>query len=138
MTSGLPGVTSSRPGGVSTDGRTLVEPVATSHTLYVGPEAEWFRLDCGRRVELLRRGPMRRVLVRLLQEHAAGRGAVPVERLFEAGWPGTDVHPRSAAMRVYVTVRMLRDAGLRPVLQTVAGGYRLDPTLCVEHVPDGC
>ena len=113
------------------------EPVASLHTLLVGPDAEWFQLDGGRRVELLRRGPMRRILGRLLKAHAAGREAVSVERLFEAGWPDTDVHPGSAATRVYVTVRMLRKAGLRPVLQTVAGGYRLDPALRVEHVPDG-
>ncbi len=113
------------------------EPVTNAHTLLVGPDTEWFRLDDGRRVDLLRRGPMRRVLVRLLHAHAAGRGAVSVDRLFEAGWPDTDVHPTAAATRVYVTVRMLRDAGLRPVLQTVSGGYRLDPSLRVLYVPEG-
>ena len=111
--------------------------MVSPYTLFVGPDAEWCRLNGGRPVDLLRRGPMRRVLVRLLREHASGRDAVSVQRLFEAGWPDTDVHPRSAATRVYVTVRMLREAGLRPVLQTVAGGYRLDPTLRIEHVPDG-
>ncbi len=111
--------------------------MADPNTLLVGPDAKWFRVDGGRRVELLRRGPMRRILARLLRAYAAGREAVSVQGLFEAGWPDTDVHPSSAASRVYVTVRMLREAGLRPVLQTVAGGYRLDPTFCIEYVPDG-
>jgi hypothetical protein len=52
--------------------------------------------------------------------------------LIAAGWPDEPrLSAQSAAIRLKVAVNSLRKAGLEPLIVTVKGGYRLDPTLPV-------
>jgi len=100
-----------RPGWtIAEDGSTVVPPS--------GEEA----------IDLSRKGPARRVLARLLDERVDAPGtSVSAGELIEAGWPGERILPDAARARLYAVVRDLRKHGLESLIQTVDGGYRLDP-----------
>jgi predicted ATPase len=108
------------------------ESVSASDELEVAKDGNWFRFG-GARCDLGRRGPLRRVLQRLVGHHAEGgtRG-LTVYELFEAGWPGEQVSHDAALARVYVTVRRLRKLGLDGVLATRDSGYLLDPNVVLR------
>jgi predicted ATPase len=96
--------------------------------LNLGPDALWFALEETERVDLARRGPMRRMLVALVaaREGAPGR-TLDREALFSAGWPGERVLEEAASTRVRVAIATLRKLGLRETLLTRDDGYLLDP-----------
>jgi len=75
-------------------------------------------------VDLGKRKALRGVLAALAD--AAGE-ALAWDRLLAAGWPGEKVRAESGVQRVRVAISTLRKLGLDEVLQTVEGGYRLDP-----------
>jgi hypothetical protein len=52
-----------------------------------------------------------------------------VDALVKATWPGERILPQAALSRVYVTVLMLRNLGLRTILVQRDGGYLLDPNV---------
>ncbi|MDX2015241.1 MAG: hypothetical protein SFW67_33920 [Myxococcaceae bacterium] len=85
----------------------------------------------GRALDFGRRGPLRRILLALARQRDAG-GSLSSDDLREAGWPGDRMRPESAAQRVYMAVKRLRDLGFAPFVQTVDDGYRLDPRLQVR------
>jgi predicted ATPase len=83
-------------------------------------------------VDLQRRGPVRRILLRFVEAHQDGAAApLTVEELLEAGWPGEAVNYEAGVARVYSAIATLRKLGLRDVLETVDGGYRLSPRIGV-------
>ncbi|MCB9686183.1 MAG: tetratricopeptide repeat protein [Alphaproteobacteria bacterium] len=96
-------------------------------TLRLAADGDWYEL-AGRRVDLRRRGPMRRLLVAL----ARARGEVlSTDDLIELGWPEERILPDAARMRLHTAVRTLRKTGLGELIETVEGGYRLSPgTVC--------
>ncbi|MCA9551752.1 MAG: hypothetical protein KC933_17075 [Myxococcales bacterium] len=94
--------------------------------LTVEDEARRFEVGGRRPVDLSRRGPIRRILVALVQAHQAGR-ALDVTEVVSAGWPGEIVPPDAGATRVYTAIRTLRRLGLEGVLLTRDSGYLLDP-----------
>jgi hypothetical protein len=101
--------------------------------LLVGAQARWFQPTGGTRVNLGRRGSLRRLLHRLVEQRLALPGVgLSVELLLEAGWPGETMQYESGVARVYTTIQRLRALGLDTVLLTRDDGYLLDPTVAVR------
>ena len=100
--------------------------------LSIGPDARWFEPPGGARVDMLRRGAIRRILLELAMTHRASPAqALPIGRIVEIGWPGERIHPIAAANRAKVAVNTLRKLGLAGILQTRDDGYVLDPQVPV-------
>jgi hypothetical protein len=109
-------------------------PADSRERLVVAEAARWFELPGGIRVGLDRRGAARRILRALVDLRVKDPGrALSLEGAFDAGWPGERAHPDSVAARVYTTVRILRNLGLRPWLIRSDQGYLLDPEAPVEY-----
>ena len=89
------------------------------------------------RVDLARRGPLRRVLRALVEARLANDGrALSTADVLAAGWPGEKMLPESGAARVYMAVRRLRALGLEALLTTSDDGYALDPRADVAWLDD--
>ena len=108
---------------------------ATTARLTLGPEAKWFVIDGRGRVDLSRRGPIRRVLARLHEAHRARAPALTLIELQQAGWPGQKIRPESAKRRVYVAIGELRKLGLGDLIVTRDDGYQLDPDVTIAVGP---
>jgi predicted ATPase len=101
--------------------------------LHIGKDAAWFALEGGPRVDLRRRGALRRILVALVERHGKGAAsALDQETLVERGWPGERLLPDAASTRLRVAIATLRRLGLRSVLVTSEDGYLLDPAATVR------
>ncbi|MFT3770384.1 MAG: tetratricopeptide repeat protein [Minicystis sp.] len=103
-------------------------PGAAPPLLVVGPEARWFRVRDGEPVRMLKARAARLMLFRLVRcrLEAPGR-ALPLDALFEAGWPGERIPRQAAANRVHVTLTKLRKVGLAGLLLSRDDGFLLDP-----------
>lgn len=103
--------------------------------LSIARDATWFEIGGAARVDLRRRGAIRRILLALLEQHlrdpAVGLGR---EKLFDEGWRGEKSRPDAAAARVYVSVGVLRSLGLESVLVRHSDGYLLDPAATIHVV----
>jgi predicted ATPase len=98
----------------------------------VEPDGRAFTI-ASRRVDLTRRGALRRILAALAEARLARPGTgLPVREIVRLGWPGEKMSPESATARVYMAVRTLRSLGLEGVLLTRDDGYLLDPAARVE------
>jgi len=84
----------------------------------------------GEVIDLARRAPLRRVLAALVAAHAAEPGRVlDADALREAGWPGERMLEDAGRQRVRVAVWTLRKLGLKALIETEGGAYRLIPTV---------
>lgn len=102
--------------------------------LTVGPEARWIVPPEGERLDLVRYGPVRRLLDRLVEHRLASPGeALTADALIEAGWPGERMKHTAGLLRVYSAVRRLRRLSLDQVLVTRDDGYLLDPGVDVTR-----
>ena len=102
--------------------------------LVVGSDRCSFEVVPGLQIDLQRRGPLRRVLLALVEQRARRPGVpLSVEAVAAAGWPGERIQHKSAVARVYTTVNRLRALGLGKGLVTRDDGYLLDPSLVVRH-----
>jgi hypothetical protein len=91
-------------------------------------------LPRGDRVDLVRYGPVRRLLDRLVVARLDEPGtALSAEALIEAGWPGERMRHTAGLLRVYSAVRRLRRLGLDRVLVTRDDGYLLDANAKVRR-----
>ncbi|WP_230470088.1 ATP-binding protein [Lujinxingia vulgaris] len=107
------------------------------HMLRVSEGGDTVRLDDGEPIDLSSRAPLRRLLLALIERARAGEPSADMDAVIAAGWPGEHIEPRSAANRVYSTVRMLRNLGLGDVIVTDDVGYRVaEGVLIVEQVSD--
>jgi len=86
----------------------------------------WFAVDGGPRVDLRRRGALRRILAALATRRDQG---IKQAELAEIGWPGERVLVDAASTRVRVAIATLRQLGLRSLLITRDDGYALDAQL---------
>jgi predicted ATPase len=104
--------------------------------LVVGKDGAWFAVDGGARVDLRRRGSLRRILHALVARHAeAPERALDQDALVERGWPGERLRPDAGSTRLRVAIATLRRLGLRSVLVTRDDGYLIDPSADVsEHL----
>ena len=98
---------------------------AARSQLVVDSEGRWFVRDGSQRVDLSRRKRLARVLARLA--HAPSGQWVPLDAIYEAGWPGERCLPGSDVNRVHVTLSRLRSAGLDGLLESDEGCFRLKP-----------
>jgi predicted ATPase len=98
--------------------------------LVVATTGRWFRPPGGERVDIRRRGAIRRLLERLAELRGSEPGtALDREQLLEVGWPGEIVQPEAGARRVHTALWTLRKLGLRDVLLSRDDGYLLDPAV---------
>lgn len=89
-----------------------------------------------RAVSLQRRGNLRRILLALVEKRLAQPGvALTRDEVLAAGWPGERMRADSGALRVYTTIRRLRQGGLGAALLTTDDGYLLDPRVSVRVAP---
>ena len=95
--------------------------------LAVASDGTWFETTAGR-VDVQRRGAVRRILVALTERRLATPGrSLGVDELFEIGWPGERIPYESQVRRVYTAIWTLRTLGLEDALRTRDDGYLLDP-----------
>ena len=126
--------------GVLNEAARLKAPAARSASqerysrLCVGPEARWFEVADKDLVDLGRRGPIRRILLALIDAHIANPGhTLDVPAVIRAGWPHENVRPDAGATRVYTAIRTLRRMGLDGILLTRDSGYLIDPNTTIER-----
>lgn len=106
--------------------------IVAGSALTVGRDSRWMIAAGGDRVDLVRYGPVRRLLDRLVDERLATPGnALTAEQLIEAGWPGERMRHSAGLLRVYSAIRRLRRLGLEPLLITRDDGYLLDANAAV-------
>ncbi len=111
----------------------LPPPHVASGVLHVASQALEIVLPNGRSISLARRGPARRLFQALVSQHQREKGhALSIHDAFEAGWPNERAQPDAAAARVYTTIRILRNLGLRPWLLGRDDGYLLAPDLVIH------
>jgi tetratricopeptide (TPR) repeat protein len=92
-------------------------------------DGAWFGMNEQTKVDLLRRGSLRRILAALVQAHRAHPGTgVDQQALLAHGWPGERLLTEAASTRLRVAIATLRRLGLRDVLLTRDDGYLLDPS----------
>jgi predicted ATPase len=109
-------------------------PATVRGGLVVGRDARWMIPPSGERVDLVRYGPVRRLLDRLVAERLERPGeALSADALIEAGWPNERMRHTAGLLRVYSAIRRLRRLGLEPVLVTRDDGYLLDANASVSR-----
>jgi predicted ATPase len=102
-------------------------------SLVVSDDGAWFEVDGAGRVDIGRRGALRRILIALARRHGEAPGErLAADALLEAGWPGERVLPEAGATRVRVALSTLRRMGLAKLLLTRDDGYLLDPRSSVR------
>ncbi len=110
--------------------------IAPAPALIVSQDGSWFQAT-GRRVTRLARRPALRHIVRVLVEARRDRPnvALTAADLINAGWPG--LAPEQGTARLYFTVYVLREKGLRGILISREDGYLLDPeiAMAIESTP---
>lgn len=106
--------------------RALHAAPALREPLRIDPALAWFQPPGGERVVFKKQVALRRILGALAELHGGG-GALALDALREAGWPGERMRPEAAANRVHVALSQLRKLGLGELLQSTPDGWRLDP-----------
>jgi hypothetical protein len=102
-------------------------------TLVLDEAGDWFAIGGGERIDVGRRGSIKRILRLLALRHGAAPGvSVSRDALLSAGWPEERLHPDAASKRLRVAINTLRSLGLRDVLLTRDDGYLLDSRLLIE------
>ena len=115
--------------------RAEAEVARSQSTLEIDTSAGRFRLPDGSMLDLRRRGPLRNVLVFLAERREQVPGQVAsAEELTEAGWPGQNLLPSAANVRVRNAVATLRKMGCGAWLETRHGGYLLSPDVEVSWI----
>jgi len=108
---------------------------APEDALAVTIEARFFRAPGGEWEDLRKYRSQRTMLQRLVDEHDRSTGALDMEALQAALWPGERIRKDAASNRIHVTLSKLRGRGLKPWIQRIDGGYRLDPELTIARLP---
>lgn len=96
--------------------------------LVVARRGTYFRLGAEAPVLLAPRGPQPRMLAALAAARVENPGSwVGAEALAAATWPDERMRPEARKNRLHVTIASLRKVGLRSVLASKEGAYRLSP-----------
>lgn len=99
----------------------------SSSDLTLSEDGTWFQAEGGR-IDVARRGAVRRILVALAKARVESpTKTLGVDALFELGWPGERIPYESQVRRVYTAIWTLRTLGLDGYLLTREEGYLLDP-----------
>ncbi|CAN5559545.1 hypothetical protein BH09MYX1_BH09MYX1_14350 [soil metagenome] len=111
----------------------LARDTVPAAALVIASDGAWFRTSGGAKVDLLRRGSLRRLLTALADAHARCRGdALTASALIDVAWPGEKLLDAAASTRLRVAIATLRKMGLKPFLRTGSDGYLLDPEATIE------
>jgi hypothetical protein len=110
--------------------------VLTGSDVVVAHDLRGLHLPSGEWVDLANQGPPRRLLGALLKANADGSGPAARDWLVTEVWSGERMTGESGANRIRVAVSALRRLGLRDIVQTVPGGYRLNPAHAYRRMPD--
>lgn len=105
-------------------------PAAGTSVLTIGPEATVVVTADGESRPLGR--TLRRILLALVERHAAGPEPLTTAEVLEAGWPGERPIHEAGQNRVYVSMNRLRAQGLRDAIERFDDGYRLKPSVSVR------
>ncbi|MBL8679016.1 MAG: FHA domain-containing protein [Myxococcales bacterium] len=98
---------------------------------------KWFTLATGERVSLHRHKVLSRVLSALVEARATRPGRViRGDELLAIAWAGERFVDGSGENRLHVALTSLRQLGLRPILERVEDGYRLDPSIRTRITDD--
>lgn len=126
--------------GVEAQARAVVDELnsalkerGTKATLRLAEDGTWFETSAGR-VDVARRGAVRRILSALGGHRTESGRPLKVDELFDIGWPGERIPYESQVRRVYTAIWTLRTLGLDSVLLTRDEGYLLDPKQSLEIV----
>ncbi len=105
----------------------------TSPNQYVmAGDGRWFRTPAGKLVSVESRPTLHSILKLFVERRVTHPGQpTPVRDVFELVWVGQRIDPNSARSRVYSSLWLLRDLGLRDVIVKREGGYMLAPELTV-------
>lgn len=112
----------------------LAEGDTETEAIVLGPEARWLELGDGERLDFSRRGPMRRLVLALVESHGDSGASLSTYELLEEGWPEQNLSPDSGVNRVYTAISRLRDLGFDEYLETDDEGYFLAPDLDIRRV----
>jgi tetratricopeptide (TPR) repeat protein len=96
---------------LSADARIVVMPDGTEH-------------------DFSRRGPLRLIVLELARRSHIDQ-VMSVDDVIQAGWPGEMISPDAARLRVYTTIKRMRNIGFSDLIETTDEGYRLHPGLKV-------
>ncbi len=99
---------------ISADGRIVVLPDGTEH-------------------DFSRRGPLRLIVLELARRSSVDE-VMTVDDVIEAGWPGEIILPDAARLRVYTTIKRMRNIGFSDLIETTDEGYRLNPTITIRLI----
>ena len=109
------------------------DPVAT--VLRLSVDGRQCQLANETRDDIGRRGPMRKILVRLAEAREETPGqSIGVDEIISAGWPDEVLQHESALNRAYTTMNRLRKSGFGPWINTLDDGYALDLSLEIEWI----
>lgn len=109
----------------------LTQPVSNApKTLRITRDGRSVTMPDGTEHDFSRRGPLRLIVLALAKQ--AGGDVLTVDDVIAAGWPGERILPDAARLRVYTTIKRLRNMGFADWLETTDEGYRFSPELRVE------
>lgn len=105
-----------------------LQSVPATETLAVAEDGTWFQHGGQARVDMGRRGAVRRILLALANQRTQKPSStLSVHDLFQIGWPGERIPYESQVRRVYTAIWTLRTLGLDSFLLTRNEGYMFDP-----------
>ncbi len=106
--------------------------LASPNQYVMASDGRWFRTPGGKLVSVESRPTLHSILKLFVERRVTHPGQpTPVRDVFELVWVGQRIDPNSARSRVYSSLWLLRDLGLRDVIVKREGGYMLAPELTV-------
>ncbi len=99
----------------------------------IAPDGSAFTPPGGQPISIARRKSLKRMLVALARARIEQPGQMLTrDDLVAHGWPGDRSNRSSSLNRLAFSISTLRKLGLRPILETLPNGYRLDPATRVD------
>lgn len=108
-----------------------------SPDLVVASDGSWIRVNGQPEVRLSGRGPLRRILLRLVEAHLTGASGVSLEQVVETGWPADRSRREAVLNRAYVVVSELRRLGPPEWIERDDRGYHIRRTVTVARTGGG-
>jgi len=108
----------------------LQAPKREAPVLALSADARIVVLPDGTEHDFSRRGPLRLIALELAKRSQLDE-VMTVDDVIEAGWPGEVILPDAARLRVYTTIKRMRNIGFSDLIETTDEGYRLSPGLNV-------
>lgn len=111
--------------------RRMAPPLTAARVLLLRRDGREVTTPDGTTHDFTRRGPLRLIVLELA-DRAEDGNVMSVDDVVAAGWPDEKILPDAARLRVYTTIKRLRNLGFADLLETTDAGYRLDPGVQVR------